>query len=152
IEDLRGKSVLDIGAWDGYYSFQAERSGAQRIVAADSFVWNKENWSPGKDGFELAREVLESKVEDVNIDVMELSPGNVGIFDVVLFLGVLYHLRHPFLAIERVASVTGELLVLETQVDAISYDRPAMVLYPDRELANDPTNWWAPNPAAVEAM
>lgn len=152
IEDLRGKSVLDIGAWDGFYSFQAERCGAKRVLATDSFVWGGDNWSSGKAGFELARKSLNSKVEDRTIDVMDLSPESVGVFDVVLFLGVLYHLRHPLLALERVASVTGELLVLETQVDAINYPRPAMVFYPGREMADDPTNWWAPNPEGVEAM
>jgi tRNA (mo5U34)-methyltransferase len=73
-------------------------------------------------------------------------------FDVVLFLGVLYHLRHPLLALERVASVTRELMIVETVVDLVGFRRPAMVFYPDRELNNDPTNWWGPNAAAVEAM
>jgi tRNA (mo5U34)-methyltransferase len=153
IEDLSGKSVLDIGAWDGFYSFQAERCGARRVLATDSFIWSGGGgWKTGKSGFELARRVLKSKVEDKTIDVMDLSPEGVGVFDVVLFLGVLYHLRHPLLALERIAGVTGELLVLETQVDAIHYPRPAMVFYPERELADDATNWWGPNPAAVEAM
>jgi len=78
--------------------------------------------SPGtrtgaKEGFELARRVLDSKVQDADIDVMDLAPERIGTFDLVLFLGVLYHLRHPLLALERVASVTEEQLILETHVD-----------------------------------
>ncbi|HEX2015858.1 MAG TPA: DUF1698 domain-containing protein [Solirubrobacteraceae bacterium] len=151
-EDLRGKTVLDVGAWDGYFSFEAERRGAQRVLATDSFAWDGQNWST-KAGFELARRVLGSKVEDQHIDVMELSPEALGgRFDVVLCLGVLYHVRHPFLMIEKVASVTEELLILETHADLTWTRRPAMAFYPSHELAWDPTNWWGPNPEAVVAM
>jgi len=65
---------------------------------------------------------------------------------------VLYHLRHPLLALERVASVTDKLLILDTHVAAVKEKRPVMVFYPDAELNDDPTNWWGPNPLAVEAM
>lgn len=75
----------------------------------------------------------------------------MGAFDVVLFLGVLYHLRHPLLALERVASVTRDL-ILKTVVDMLGIGRPAAAFYPERELSDDPTNWWGPNPAAVEGM
>ncbi len=105
-----------------------------------------------KAGFTLAREALRSRVEDVDIDVMDLSPERVGTFDVVLFLGVLYHLPHPLLALERVASVARDLLILETVVDMVGVRRPAAAFYPTRELNNDPTNWWGPNVPAVEAM
>ena len=70
-----------------------------------------------KAGFELARKALDSKVEDLSIDVLDLSPERIGKFDLVLILGVLYHMRHPLLALERVASVTKDQLVLETHVD-----------------------------------
>ena len=139
-----GMTVLDIGAWDGFFSFEAERRGAARVVAADYFSWHGAGWG-SKAGFELARRALGSKVEDVDIDVMDLSPERVGQFDVVFFLGVLYHLRHPLLALERIASVTRQLLILETVVDMVGISRPAMAFYPGRELNNDPTNWWAPN-------
>ena len=97
----KGLSVLDIGAWDGFFSFECERRGASRVVAADYFSWHGSGWGT-KAGFTLARDVLGSKVEDVDIDVMDLTPERVGTFDLVLFLGVLYHLRHPLLALERV--------------------------------------------------
>jgi tRNA (mo5U34)-methyltransferase len=146
-----GKSVLDIGAWDGFFSFEAERRGARRVLATDYYSWHGTGWGT-KAGFELARSTLGSKVEDLSIDVMDLSPERVGTFDIVLFLGVLYHLPHPLLALERVASVTSGLLILETVVDLVGMKRPAAAFYPDRELNDDPTNWWAPNPAGVEAM
>src|SRR3954466_9936846 len=118
-----GLSVLDIGAWDGFFSFEAERRGAARVVAADYYSWHGTGWG-SKAGFELARTALQSKVADIDIDVMDLSPERVGTFDVVLFLGVLYHLRHPLLALERVASVTRKLLILETVVDMVGIERP----------------------------
>jgi tRNA (mo5U34)-methyltransferase len=148
---LAGLSVLDIGAWDGFFSFEAERRGAARVVSADYYSWHGGGWG-SKAGFELARRTLGSRVEDVDIDVMDLSPERVGRFDVVLFLGVLYHLRHPLLALERVASVTRRLLVLETVVDMVGFRRPAAAFYPRRELNNDPTNWWGPNLPALHGM
>jgi tRNA (mo5U34)-methyltransferase len=114
--------VLDIGAWDGFFSFEAERRGA-------------------------------SRVEDVDIDVLDLRPERVGgTFDVVFFLGVLYHLPNPLLALERVASVASDLLILETVVDMVGVRRPTAAFYPGRELNDDPTNWWGPNEAAVHGM
>jgi tRNA (mo5U34)-methyltransferase len=146
-----GQTVLDVGAWDGFFSFEAERRGAARVVAADYYSWHGGGWG-SKAGFELARTTLGSKVEDVDIDVMDLSPERVGTFDVVFFLGVLYHLRHPLLALERIASVTRRLLVLETVVDMVGINRPAAAFYARRELNNDPTNWWGPNVPALHAM
>jgi tRNA (mo5U34)-methyltransferase len=148
---LAGCTVLDVGAWDGFFSFEAERRGAARVVATDHFSWSGGGWGT-KAGFQLAKETLGSRVEDIDIDVMDLSPERVGRFDVVLFLGVLYHLRHPLLALERVASVTRQLLILETVVDLVGFRRPAMAFYPNTELSNDPTNWWGPNVPAVHGM
>ena len=150
-EDLRGMTVLDIGAWDGFFSFEAERRGACRVLATDLYSWGGEEWST-KAGFELARKALNSKVEDMEIDVLDLSPDKIGVFDLVLFLGVLYHMRHPLLALEKVFSVTGKQLILETHVDMLGCKRPVMAFYPETELNNDPTNWCGPNPPAVEAM
>jgi tRNA (mo5U34)-methyltransferase len=151
-ENLRGKSVLDVGAFDGYYSFQAERHGAKRVLATDSYVWDG-GWPTGDRGFQLCRKVLRSRVEDKTIAPFDIAPDTVGgRFDVVLFLGVLYHLKHPLLALERLAAVTKGLLVLETHIDCTDIDGPAAAFYPGAELAGDPTNWWGPNPPCVEAM
>lgn len=148
---LDGKTVLDIGAWDGFFSFEAERRGASRVLATDSFVWSGQTWAD-KRGFDLARRQLGSRVEERLIDVMELSPAAVGTFDIALFLGVLYHMKHPLLALERLASVTQELAIIETVVDMLSVSRPAIAFYAGDELAHDPTNWCAPNPPALAAM
>ena len=147
--DLSGQSVLDIGAYDGFFSFEAERRGAARVVAMDN--WGEPECS-SKAGFEFARRVLGSRVEDVKGDVQALDPSRLGTFDLVLFMGVLYHLRHPLLGLEKVASVSRGLLILETHADLLDLRRPAMAFYPGRELAGDSTNWWGPNGAAVEAM
>jgi len=149
--DLTGKTVLDVGAWDGFFSFEAERRGAARVVATDSYCWGGEGWGT-KDGFELARRVLGSAVEDREVDVLDMSPETVGVFDVVLFLGVLYHLKDPMTALERVFSVTGGRLIMSTMVDMTWRRRPALSFYPGSEANQDPTNWWGPNPAAVVAM
>jgi tRNA (mo5U34)-methyltransferase len=149
--DLKGMTVLDIGAWDGFFSFEAERRGASRVLATDWFCWGGPGWGT-QAGFRLAREALNSKVEDLEIDAMDIAPEKVGSFDMVLFLGVLYHLRHPFLAIEKVASVTNKLLILETWVDLLNVPVPAMAFYPTDELNGDGSNWWGPNQKAVEGM
>lgn len=146
--DLKGKTVLDVGAWDGYFSFAAERLGASRVVALDTYAWQKPG---GKDGFEYARRALGSNVEDLEVEVLDISPETVGQFDVVLFLGVLYHMRHPLLSLERVASVTRELLVVETLADMGFVRSPAAAFYP-WPLLHDQTNWWGPNQAAVVGM
>ena len=83
---------------------------------------------------------------------MDISPENIGVFDYVLFLGVLYHLRHPLLALEKVSSVTRDQFVLETHVELIGGKRPVMAFYPGDEVNNDPTNWWGPNPSAIKSM
>jgi tRNA (mo5U34)-methyltransferase len=150
-DDLTGLTVLDVGAWDGFFSFEAELRGASRVLATDSFCWGGGGWGT-KAGFELARRALGSRVEDLDIDPLELSPARVGTFDVVLFLGVLYHMRHPLLALERVFSVTRGQLILQTQIDLSAIDRPALAFYQGSDLNNDPTNWFGPNPPAVVAM
>jgi tRNA (mo5U34)-methyltransferase len=141
--DLTGWSVLDIGAWDGYFSFAAKQRGASRVVALDSVSWHGEGWGT-KAGFELARRVLGSHVEDEEREVLDIDPETLGEFDLVLFLGVLYHMRHPLLALEKVASVTRNQLILETHVDMLGIDRPVLAFYPDRELADDASNWLVP--------
>lgn len=148
-ERLDGRSVLDVGAWDGFFSFAAERRGAKNVLATDSWAWRHMG---GRACFDLAHRALDSAAAAREIDVMELTPEDPGAFDVVLFLGVLYHLRHPLLALERIASVTRELLVLETHVDMLFARRPAIALYPGNELNQDPSNFSGPNPPALIAM
>lgn len=148
---LKGKTVLDIGAWDGYYSFRCEQLGAS-VLATDSHSWDGSGWGT-KDGFLLAREILESTVEDYDIAPNQIAPMSVGVFDIVLLLGVIYHLRNPVDALERAWDVTKETLVVETHIDeTIGNDKPYAVFYPGKELNNDPTNWWGPNRMCMEGM
>ncbi|HKP89808.1 MAG TPA: DUF1698 domain-containing protein [Thermoleophilaceae bacterium] len=149
-DDLRGKTVLDVGTWDGFYAFEAERRGASRVVATDHHAWSSPGW--GDAGFRCAHRALGSAVEARHLDVLDHTADELGTFDVVLFLGVLYHMRHPLLALERVASVTGERLILETHVEALPARRPLAAFYPGAELDGDDSNWWGPNVSAVEAM
>jgi tRNA (mo5U34)-methyltransferase len=154
--DLSGQTVLDVGAWDGFFSFAAERRGASRVVAVDPECWRPPAWGPEgwgtQDGFNLARRALGSRVEDVDVGLLDLGPEAVGTFDLVLFLGVLYHLPDPWPVLERVASVASRQLVLETHADLLDVRRPAAAYYPAGELVGDPSNWWGPNVALLEAM
>ena len=146
---LAGLSVLDIGAYDGFFTIEAKRRGARRVVALDR--WGLPD-SPDRRGFDLAVKATGVGVESVLGDVYELAPSTAGTFDIVFFFGVLYHLKYPLLALERIASVARGSLMLETHLDALSTSLPAMAFYPGAELENDATNWCGPNPEAVEAM
>lgn len=148
---VRGRTFLDVGCWDGFNSIEAFRQGASRVLATDHFAWSSNCWGDRR-AFELARGHLAPSVEVMDIDLPELTEERVGLFDVVLFAGVFFHLRHPFAILERIARVATEWLIVETHLDAIDVPRPAMIFYPGAELADDPTNWWGPNPACVEAM
>src|SRR2546425_10243084 len=149
---ISGASVIDIGAWDGFYSFEAKRRGAASVLATDHFVWSGDPQFHGRETFDLAREALGFEVKALDIDVPDLSPDRVGTFDVVLFLGVFYHLFDPIEGLRRAASLAREVLVVVTHTDLNDIDRPAMVFYPEDELAEDATNWWGPNVALIKAL
>ena len=184
LPDLSGRSVLDIGAWDGFYSFTAERLGASRVVALDHFVWSLDlpakdaymarckaegvrpkSWEqvpelwhpdtlPGKEGFDLAHKLIGSKVEAVVDDFMTTDLDRLGSFDVVLFLGVLYHLKEPITGLERLRQLTRGVAVIESQATEIpgAEDLEVWESYSSDQLYGDATNWWAPNQKALEGM
>jgi tRNA (mo5U34)-methyltransferase len=191
LPDLTGKTVLDVGAWDGYFSFRAEASGAARVVALDHYAWSLDVrlWNmtheeryrmyvdngfdptvpvlahtfpgiwrpdtlPGKQGFDVARELRGSTVEDRVGDLLELDLDELGAFDVVLYLGVLYHMEDPFLALRKLRQVTRELAVIETASLIVPgfEDYALCEFYPTHELNMDPSNWWTPNPKALVGM
>lgn len=110
--DLKGKGVLDIGCRDGLYSFEVERLGADRVIGIDSDV--------SRGAVELLIPALGSRVEMHNMNVLHLDRSKFGTFDVVIFAGVLYHLRYPFSGLRQVCDVLeeGGTLVLETAVFA----------------------------------
>jgi tRNA (mo5U34)-methyltransferase len=186
LPDLAGRTVVDIGAWDGWFSFRAEALGARRVVAVDSFVWSLdftcadeywdyvhgcearnepyEIWGPGcrywdpvallgKRGFDIAHAALGSRVEAVVTDFMECDLAGLGTFDVALFLGVLYHMREPLRALERLRSVTAELAVIETAaIEIPERTGPFLEFVPGYDINKDPTNWYLPTEAAVLGM
>ena len=143
-QDLRGKRVLDIGAWDGWFSFEMERRGAT-VVAVDATK---------KTRFLEAKAMTNSKAEHVVADISYLTPRDIGHFDIVLFFGVLYHLKHPMLALERVCELTTDLACVESFVtdEQPSGTIPAMEFYEGTELAGQFDNWVGPNISCLLAM
>jgi tRNA (mo5U34)-methyltransferase len=163
-EDLSGMRALDIGCNAGFYSFELARRGADVLaVDFDERYLGQAEWARG----ELK---LEDSVELRRASVYDLAHMDAQPFDIVLFLGVLYHLRHPLLALDIVAEKTSGTLVfqtltlpgeerLDTPPDLSLEERDRMrapgwptMTFIERELAGDPTNWWAPDAACVEAM
>ena len=161
--DLRGRTVLDIGCNAGFYAIEMKRRGADRVVAIDS------------DPRYLAQGRFAAEVTGQQIEFRELSVYDVGAlaerFDLVLFMGVLYHLRHPLLALDLIHEhVARDILVLQTMqrgsdevlpvagdYDFFEQDHFDAPGYPklhfiESRYAQDPTNWWAPNAAAAQAM
>jgi len=180
LPNLAGKTVLDIGAMDGFYSFEAERRGAKRVVAVDYYSWSLDlpkhfeymrecqqrgiqpqpdqetsNWRPlempGKRGYDAAHKALESKVETVVDDFMQLDPKELGTFDIALFLGVLYHLEDPLRALKHVSALTREVAIIETAAVSIpGFEHLALAeFFETSELGGDMSNWWAPNMKAL---
>lgn len=143
-ENLSGKRALDIGAWDGWFTFELERRGAS-VLAVD--VTRLET-------FDEARRLLNSKAEYLVSDVCRLDPAKIGTFDVVIFFGVLYHLKHPLLALERVCELTTDIACIESLVtdDPPSSPIPLMEFYEGTELAGQFDNWTCPNTACLLAF
>jgi tRNA (mo5U34)-methyltransferase len=165
-EDLTNWTCLDIGAWDGYFSFVAERRGA-KVVAMDSpkHSWNREEIEiagekvkqDGKAVFLEAKEKLNSKVIDIEGELdelpnLELKPNwEIG-SDLVLCLGILYHVEDPYKLIRDLYKITNKLLILETHIDINDAPFPAMRFYPRGEVNNDLGTFWGPNMMCVSDM
>ncbi|MFI4969835.1 MAG: class I SAM-dependent methyltransferase, partial [Lysobacterales bacterium] len=132
---LEGRSVLDIGSWNGYFAFEAKRAGAARVIASDSLCWHLPLFR-GRETFDLARECLDLDIETKVIGPTEL-PGDLTPVDVVLFLGVFYHMHDPIAVLKNAANVVRDVLVIETHQDLLSLDRPGMAFYPRDTLSGD---------------
>jgi tRNA (mo5U34)-methyltransferase len=162
-QDLAGRTVLDIGCNGGFYSLEMKRRGADRVLGVDF------------DEVYLAQARFAAEVAGLDIEFRHLSVYDVATlgerFDLVLFMGVLYHLRHPLLALDLVREhVVGDLMVFQSMqrgsTDAAAlehnypfwnealFDRPEFpkLHFIEHRYADDPTNWWVPNRACVEAM
>lgn len=143
--DLTGKRALDIGAWDGWFTFEMERRGAS-VLAVDS---------ARQETFFQAKKLLNSKAEYLVEDVCYLSPKEIGYFDIVLFFGVLYHLKHPLLALEKLCALCTDTLCMDTLVidePARPDDRPILEFYETTELGGQYDNWCAPNTSCLLAF
>jgi tRNA (mo5U34)-methyltransferase len=160
---LDGWTALDIGCNAGYYSFELARRGARVTgIDVDPHYLRQAEWAAKELGLEDAIEFRQMQVYDL--------AGEDAKFDLVLFMGVFYHLRYPLLGLDIVARHTRSIMVFQTLT------MPGMEVYPDttdrpinereafnapgwprmafieHRFASDPTNWWVPNHAAVEAM
>ncbi|MBA3324894.1 MAG: TIGR04290 family methyltransferase [Rhodobacteraceae bacterium] len=161
--DLRGRTVLDIGCNAGFYSIEMKRRGADRVLGIDF-----------DDGY-LVQAAFAAQIADVEVEFRQLSVYDVGAlgerFDIVVFMGVLYHLRHPLLALDLVREhVVGDLMVFQSMQRGSTEAAPVAENYPfwnadpfddpgfpklhfvEQRYADDPTNWWIPNRGCVEAM
>jgi len=148
---LDGQSVLDVGAWNGAFSFEAKRLGAAHVLATDMYTWAH----PFFRGFERFLYIRKDSGLDIHykvLDTPDIKRDLVGNFNIVLFLGVFYHLQDPVTVIANIADVATSWLVVETHLDLDEVTNPAMRYYPGAELANDPTNWWGPNQQCVEGL
>lgn len=161
--DLTGKRVLDVGAWDGYWTFLALQRGAREVVAIDDFSDYlgslKDNDRRAWENFDLCRAALgydESRCRRIEMSVYDVSPELLGRFDVVFFFGTLYHLRHPLLALDKLASACDQEIYVESAIlddfspyrGGIGQGYPGhmvMEFYPDAQYGNNNTNWWAPS-------
>jgi tRNA (mo5U34)-methyltransferase len=147
--DLSGLTVLDVGTTNAGTAFELERRGAQRVVALDIY-------DPAWFGVHALSEFLESKVEYVQGSVYELSWRFTEQFDIVIFWGVLYHLRHPLMALDNLRTVTRGWVSLETaicdfELPARQRDRALVRFYRSDELGGDTSNWFAPTvPALID--
>ena len=161
--DLRGRTVLDIGCNAGFFAIKMKQRGAARVVGIDS------------DARYLAQARFAAEVMNVDIELRQLTVYEVPRlgerFDLVLFMGVLYHLRHPLLALDLLHEhVVGDLLLFQSMLRGSSEAGPVAPDYPfsetavfdradfpkmfflEKRYAGDPTNWWVPNRACAEAM
>jgi tRNA (mo5U34)-methyltransferase len=140
--DLTGKRVLDVGAWTGWCSFEMERRGAQ-VVAVDCVEFEE---------FREAHRLIGSKADYRILDVEELTPAAVGLFDYVLFFGVLYHLRNPLLGLERICAITKDTAFVESFVTDDGDAPCAMEFYETNELGGQIDNWFGPSVKCVTAL
>jgi tRNA (mo5U34)-methyltransferase len=192
--DLTGKYVLDVGAWDGYWTFEALKRGARQVIAIDDWsdmaVTGKEKSDAPRtpwDSFNLCREALGYDGERLlrkelsgydtafcrgeNVSVYDLRPEKHNTFDIIFAFGLLYHCRHPLLALDRLSDVcpTGDIYIESAILDQYSpyRDSPAfrpgeakgypgnqmvMEFYPGTEYGANPTNWWVPTLHCLEEM
>lgn len=160
---LDGKRVLDIGPWNGCFSFECERRGAAEVVALGPE-------QPEHTGYLRLRDYLGSRRVEYRVGtIYDLQPDRLGYFDVVICFGVIYHLRHPLLGFDMMRRVaTGDLFLESKALDhdvrhdgrglvlaelnPVLSDIPLMEFFRKDELNGDASNWFSPNLAAVRGF
>lgn len=170
-EDMTGQRVLDVGSWDGFWTFEALKRGAKEVVAIDDFSdylgvldqRDRQAWET----FDLCRDALgygEDRCKRMELSVYNATEDRLGRFDTVFFFGTLYHLRYPLLALDILSSVCDGDIYIETAVldDYSPYQggigkgypgaQPVMEFYPNNELGGNTTNWWAPSLSCLGLM
>jgi tRNA (mo5U34)-methyltransferase len=159
--DMTGMTALDIGCNAGFYSLRLHERGA-RVTGIDHDAHYLRQ-------ARFAAEVLGADIEYVELDVYDVE--RLGRrFDVVLFMGVFYHLRHPLLALDRVAGLVRQRMIFQTMIrgragavqlaadypitERAIFEEPWMpaMYFVEHSYAGDPTNWWVPNESGMEAM
>ena len=167
--DLTGKRVLDVGAFDGYWTFEALKRGASEVVAIDDFsdfdVCGVDKDRPRWATFDLCREVLgysEQQCRHEEMTVYQATEAHLGRFDLVLFYGVLYHCRYPLLAIDTLCGLTDEIRIESAICDQHSGHRGGlgqgygnqmvMEFYPRDGYGGNHTNWWVPTLQTIAEM
>jgi tRNA (mo5U34)-methyltransferase len=163
-KDMSGLRVLDLGARDGFFSFECENRGAAEVIAVD--------YTPVElTGFGVASKILNSKVKWLTANVYRIHELNLGKFDLILFLGVIYHLRNPYLAIDRIydaLKIDGKVIVESHVIDGgfvnengdwmnlIDVDprlaKLQIAQFYKGDLGGDYTNAWAPSLNTLEIM
>lgn len=168
--DLTGKRVLDVGGWDGYWSFEALKRGAREVVCIDDFSDTlgslTEEQRPKWETFDLCREALgysEKVCKRIEMSVYDITEENVGRFDVVFFFGTLYHLKYPMYGLDKLSAICDGRIYIEGAVcDAFSAyrggfgrgysDSIVAEFYPDDQYGQNKGNWWAPSLGCMAAM
>lgn len=158
---MSGRRTLDIGANDGFWTFWAEVNGASEAVAIDVDRYEKYDWgyevpdlkrfashSVKDDNFVFLKEQYGFKAKRFNNSVYDLNENEHGRFDCVFFYGVLYHLRHPLLAFDKIRSVCDGVVFVETHLNGINHHVPSSVFYRD-DVFGSVTNWTGPTQACV---
>ena len=150
---IEGRSVLDVGAWDGAFSFEAERRGAADVLAVDDPAWRPATWTSGKAGFDLCHEALASTVRSLMLDLPQVTLENVGQFDIVLYNGIFYHVLDPIRDLIEMSRIARHVLTVETYIDNLENHRPVMNFFPGEKMpAGLPQNGWGPNSLLMHAL
>lgn len=163
--DLTGKRVLDVGAWDGFWSFEALKRGAKEVVAIDDFSdflgsldnADRKAW----ENFDLCKNALgytDEQCKRYDMSVYDITEELLGKFDVVFFFGVLYHLRHPLLALDKLSALCNEEIFVESAILndyspykgglGHGYNEPNQIVaefYAANQYGGNDTNWWVPS-------